>query len=69
MLGALQDDRPRAAAPDDLPTAALLIGSAGIGYGLLRLADPTVPSVLLMEPGRPKTPRGIEGSDERRPAP
>jgi type 2 lantibiotic biosynthesis protein LanM len=50
VLGALQDGRPRAAAPDDLPNAALLIGSAGIGYGLLRLADPGVPSVLLMEP-------------------
>jgi type 2 lantibiotic biosynthesis protein LanM len=49
VLGALRDGRPRTAVPDNVPTAALLTGQAGIGHGLLRLADPVaVPSVLLM---------------------
>lgn len=38
--------------PLGTPTPSLLVGLAGIGYGLLRVAAPdTVPSVLTMEPG------------------
>lgn len=38
--------------PLGMPTPSLLVGLAGIGYGLLRVVAPdTVPSVLTMEPG------------------
>ena len=34
------------------PNPSLMLGSAGLGYSLLRLHDPkTVPSVLLIAPG------------------
>lgn len=33
-----------------IETPGLMTGLAGVGYGLLRLADPRVPSVLLLEP-------------------
>jgi lantibiotic modifying enzyme len=40
--------------PLNVETPGLLIGLAGIGYGLLRLADPDrVPSVLVLEAPRP----------------
>jgi lantibiotic modifying enzyme len=39
--------------PGGLETPGLMMGLAGIGYGLLRLADPDrVPSVLALEPPR-----------------
>lgn len=38
-------------------TPGFMVGLAGIGYGLLRLADPErVPSVLILEPPRPTLP-------------
>jgi type 2 lantibiotic biosynthesis protein LanM len=39
--------------PEGLETPGLMTGLAGIGYGLLRLADPDrVPAVLILEPPR-----------------
>lgn len=47
----------RCATPGSIDTPGLMIGLAGIGHGLLRLADPVrVPSVLMME-GPDRTPR------------
>ena len=44
----------RCGVPLHLETPGLMTGLAGIGYGLLRLADPMrTPSVLLMEPPTP----------------
>ncbi|WP_016699813.1 type 2 lanthipeptide synthetase LanM family protein [Actinoalloteichus spitiensis] len=57
VLGALDRTGPRCGTPSGLPTPGLLTGLAGIGYGLLRLAQPeVVPSVLALHPGpRPST--------------
>jgi type 2 lantibiotic biosynthesis protein LanM len=54
LLGALERFGPGCGTPDGVPSPGLLTGSAGIGYGLLRLgfAD-RVPSVLLLEPMPP----------------
>jgi lantibiotic modifying enzyme len=39
--------------PVDVESPGLMTGIAGVGYGLLRLADPDrVPSILLLEPPR-----------------
>ncbi|MGC5328092.1 type 2 lanthipeptide synthetase LanM family protein [Brevibacillus sp. SYSU BS000544] len=35
--------------PDGLDTPGLLVGKSGIGYALLRLANPSVPSILALE--------------------
>ncbi|MFI1380041.1 type 2 lanthipeptide synthetase LanM family protein [Embleya sp. NPDC020886] len=44
---------PRCGTPGHVETPALMTGLAGIGYGLLRLADPErVPSLLLLRPPR-----------------
>jgi type 2 lantibiotic biosynthesis protein LanM len=41
--------------PADVETPGLMTGLAGIGYGLLRLAQPdAVPSVLVLEPHQPR---------------
>jgi type 2 lantibiotic biosynthesis protein LanM len=43
----------RCGLPDGVESPGLMTGLAGIGYGLLRLADPArVPSVLVLEPPR-----------------
>lgn len=51
VLGALQQYGARCGTPGGVPSAGLLTGLSGIGYGLLRLgfAD-HVPSVLLLQP-------------------
>jgi len=42
--------------PKGVETPGLMLGLAGIGYGLLRLADPdSVPSVLTLQPPRINT--------------
>jgi len=42
--------------PMRVESPGLMTGLAGIGYGLLRLADPErVPSILLLEPPRAET--------------
>ncbi|MEH1016379.1 type 2 lanthipeptide synthetase LanM family protein [Micromonospora sp. CPCC 206060] len=65
ILGAVTRSDPRCATPDGVPTPGLLTGLAGIGYGLLRIADPgRVPSALLLEP----TPRRSPMVQESRPA-
>src|SRR5262249_39906942 len=44
----------RCGTPGGVESPGLMTGLAGIGYGLLRLADPAdVPSVLVLEPPRP----------------
>ncbi|HKV38881.1 MAG TPA: type 2 lanthipeptide synthetase LanM family protein [Blastocatellia bacterium] len=49
-------------APLAVETPGLLTGLAGIGYGLLRLADPlTVPSVLALAPPPPSHPTQVGG--------
>lgn len=35
--------------PDGLDTPGLMVGKSGIGYALLRLANPSVPSILALE--------------------
>jgi len=51
VLGALEQYGARCGTPGGVPSAGLLTGLSGIGYGLLRLgfAD-QVPSVLLLQP-------------------
>ena len=51
VLDQLETTGPRCGTPGGIPTPGLLVGLAGIGHGLLRLAFPQrVPSVLLLEP-------------------
>ncbi|QFZ22186.1 type 2 lanthipeptide synthetase LanM family protein [Saccharothrix syringae] len=51
VLGALEQHGARCGTPGGVPSAGLLTGLSGIGYGLLRLGFPEqVPSVLLLEP-------------------
>lgn len=50
VLGAIDLQGPRCGTPDGVPSPGLLTGLAGIGYGLLRLGFPEVPSALLMHP-------------------
>ena len=53
-LGAIEHYGPRCATPSGVASPGLLTGLAGIGYGLLRLGfSDHVPSVLLLEAGRP----------------
>ncbi|MBW4721050.1 type 2 lanthipeptide synthetase LanM family protein [Saccharothrix obliqua] len=50
VLGALDQYGARCGTPGGVPSAGLLTGLSGIGYGLLRLGLPErVPSVLLLE--------------------
>ncbi|WP_219823957.1 type 2 lanthipeptide synthetase LanM family protein [Actinokineospora auranticolor] len=52
VLAAIDRGGPHCGTPGGLPTPGLLNGVAGIGYGLLRLAQrDRVPSVLLLQPG------------------
>jgi lantibiotic modifying enzyme len=51
LLGALAATGPRCGTPSRVNTPGYLHGLAGIGYGLLRLAAPSVvPSILLFDP-------------------
>jgi type 2 lantibiotic biosynthesis protein LanM len=51
LLGALAASGPRCGTPGQVSAPGYLHGLAGIGYGLLRLADPAaVPSILLFDP-------------------
>jgi type 2 lantibiotic biosynthesis protein LanM len=51
VLGALDQYGARCGTPGGVPSAGLLTGLSGIGYGLLRLGFPEqVPSVLLLDP-------------------
>jgi len=50
VLESLAATGPRCGTPYRVETPGLMTGLAGIGYGLLRLADPATPSVLLFEP-------------------
>ncbi|MEU8623743.1 type 2 lanthipeptide synthetase LanM family protein [Streptomyces sp. NPDC048669] len=57
LLGAVEQYGTRCGTPGEVPTPGLLYGTAGIGYGLLRLACATeVPSVLLLRPGPAAAP-------------
>ncbi|TDD62660.1 type 2 lantipeptide synthetase LanM [Kribbella antibiotica] len=51
VLSSIEQDGARSGTPDGVESPGLLLGLAGIGYGLLRLgfAD-QVPSVLMLEP-------------------
>ncbi|MFI9814769.1 type 2 lanthipeptide synthetase LanM family protein [Saccharothrix variisporea] len=51
VLGALDQYGARCGTPGGVPSAGLLTGLSGIGYGLLRLGFPErTPSVLMLEP-------------------
>ena len=44
-------NQPACGTPSNIESPGLMIGLVGIGYGLLRLAEPEhVPSVLMLEP-------------------
>jgi hypothetical protein len=59
LLGALAATGPRCGTPGQISTPGYLHGLAGIGYGLLRLAEPSmVPSILLFEPLATPSPEG-----------
>ncbi|WP_205661013.1 type 2 lanthipeptide synthetase LanM family protein [Amycolatopsis vastitatis] len=54
VLGSIDRHGWRCGVPTGAETPGLMAGLAGIGYGLLRAADPAhVPSVLALEPPRP----------------
>jgi type 2 lantibiotic biosynthesis protein LanM len=51
VLESLRNQGPLCGVPDGIETPGLMNGLAGIGYGLLRLAEPTlIPSALSLEP-------------------
>ncbi len=51
VLASIERDGPQCGGPQAVEMPGLMLGSAGIGYGLLRLAAPErVPSVLLLDP-------------------
>jgi lantibiotic modifying enzyme len=53
VLNAIEAGHWRTGAPRAIETPGLLTGLAGIGYGLLRRAQPDrVPSVLALDPPR-----------------
>jgi type 2 lantibiotic biosynthesis protein LanM len=55
ILDSIEEGDRRCATPLRVDTPGLMLGVAGIGYGLLRLADPElVPSILSLEPPRLK---------------
>ena len=50
VLGSIERDGWRCGLPLDVRSPGLMTGVAGIGYGLLRLADPKcIPSVLMLD--------------------
>jgi type 2 lantibiotic biosynthesis protein LanM len=49
VLDATERDRWQCGLPLGVESPGLMTGLAGIGYGLLRLAEPTIPSILLLE--------------------
>ena len=60
LVGRLAREEWRCGIPAGVETPGLMTGLAGIGYGLLRLADPSsVPSLLCLEP--PRATRGGKG--------
>jgi type 2 lantibiotic biosynthesis protein LanM len=57
LLAIIERDGWMCANPVDVESPGLMTGIAGVGYGLLRLAEPnSVPSILLLEPP-PSPPR------------
>lgn len=51
IVAAIREGRPVCGTPAGIETPGLMVGLAGIGFGLLRLADPDrVPSVLTLDP-------------------
>jgi lantibiotic modifying enzyme len=51
VLGSIETNGWRSGVPFAVETPGLMAGLAGIGYGMLRLAEPRyVPSVLTLEP-------------------
>ena len=57
VLGELRECGWRCGVPLGVETPGLLTGVAGIGYALLRRVDPSVPSVLTMQPPQPPATR------------
>lgn len=56
VLDEISADGGRCGVPLGVSTPGLMTGLAGIGHGLLRVADPrSVPSILLLEPPRRRT--------------
>lgn len=50
VLAALRREGPVFGIPGDTEPPGIMVGLAGIGYGLLRLAEPGIPSVLTLSP-------------------
>jgi type 2 lantibiotic biosynthesis protein LanM len=60
ILESIERDGWRCGLPAPVESPGLMTGLAGIGYGLLRLADPVrVPSVLVLEPPAPRFGDGV----------
>ncbi|TVP62106.1 MAG: type 2 lantipeptide synthetase LanM [Nodularia sp. (in: Bacteria)] len=56
-LSDIQQNNYRCGLPLGIETPSLMVGLAGIGYGLLRLAYPQlIPSILLLEPPKQSSP-------------
>lgn len=56
-LSEIQQKNIRCGVPLGIETPDLMVGLAGIGYGLLRLTDPQIiPSILLLEPPKKSSP-------------
>jgi lantibiotic modifying enzyme len=49
VLDAIERNGWQCGLPLGVESPGLMMGLAGIGYGLLRLAEPTTPSILLLE--------------------
>jgi lantibiotic modifying enzyme len=58
VLDALAARGPQCGTPNEIETPSLMLGLAGIGYGLLRLAEPVrMPALLLVQPPIPQPRR------------
>lgn len=60
VLSSLRERGPVFGIPGDTEPPGIMVGLAGIGYGLLRLAEPRVPSVLTLTPPVPASPPRTE---------
>jgi lantibiotic modifying enzyme len=70
VMDRIEAEGPDCGQPDGLESAGLMTGLSGIGYGLLRLSDPRrVPSILSLEPPRPRPDEPAEAAESTGRAP